>query len=265
MGGQKRAWAKPMARAGYAVRGLIYTVIGGFAVLAAVGTGETMGSKDALRVFLSTAAGNWLAFLLVIGLGFYALWRLVQAVLDTDNHGWDAKGTLIRTGLFGSGIAYAMLASYTFSLSLGTGGGGGEEWSQTLATFVGERWTAALFAIALAAVGAAHLLKAYREKYARHLKADQKTMRILHPLAKAGLSARGLVFLVLAFLLGTRSVGDQDQASSRAALDFIQALPFGWLLLTAVGAGLLAFSAYSYAEALYREINVEDATLPTVP
>jgi hypothetical protein len=86
-------------------------------------------------------------------------------------------------------------------------------------------------------------------------------MRILHPIAKAGLTARGLVFLVLAFLLATRSVKGGEAASSKAALDFIQALPFGWLLLTAIGAGLLSFAAYSFAEAIYRDINVENARI----
>jgi hypothetical protein len=255
------------ARAGYAVRGLIYTVIGGFSVLAAIGAGKTMGAKDALRVLLSTAAGTGLALLLVTGLALYALWRLVQAVLDTDNHGLDAKGTLIRVGLIASGLTYATLASYALSLSLGTGGGGGGGggWSETLAAFIGGKWTAALLAIALAAVGVAHLLKAYSEKYAPHLDADEKTMQFLHPLAKTGLTARGLVFLILAFLMVPRSVGSQEDASSKAALDFIQALPFGWLLLTAMGAGLLAFAAYSYGEALYRKVDVKAALPPTDP
>ena len=265
MNGQTRTWVKPMARAGYAVRGLIYTVIGGFAMLAAIGAGQTMGTKDALQVLLSTAAGTGLSMLLVFGLSFYALWRFAQAVLDTDNHGMAAKGAMIRAGLFVSGLTYATLATYTFSLGLGTGGGGEGGWSETLASFIGGRWAAALLAVTLAGVGVAHLLKAYRERYARHFEADEKTMRLLHPVAKAGLTARALVFLVLAFLLMTRSVGSQQDAGSKAALDFIQALPFGWLLLTAMGAGLLAFAAYSFAEALYRKINLEDVRLPTAP
>jgi len=251
---------RPLARAGYAARGLIYAVIGFFAALAAIGGGEAMGSRDALMVLLSSGAGNALAYALVFGFLFYALWRFIQAGFDTDHHGKTAKGIAIRTGLAISGITYAALASYTWSLARGAGSGGsGGGWADTLASFVGARWVSAGLALALAGAGIAHVMKALRERYARYLEADEKTMKVINPIAKAGLIARGLVFLVLAFLLATRSVRGGEEASSKAALQFIQGLPFGWLLLTLMGLGLIAFAIYSFTEAIYRRINVEDA------
>jgi len=44
------------------------------------------------------------------------------------------------------------------------------------------------------------------------------------------------------------------------ALAFVQGLPAGMILLIVMGIGLMAFAAYSFAEATYRRINVEDAT-----
>jgi hypothetical protein len=144
-----RGWFRPLARAGYAARGLIYIVIGFFAALAAIGSGEAMGSKDALMVLLSSGAGSALAYALIAGLAFYALWRLIQAGFDTDNHGREAKGLAIRSGLLVSGIVYATLASYSWSLASGGGGGdNGEGWAEMLASFVGARWVAAGLAVA---------------------------------------------------------------------------------------------------------------------
>ncbi|WP_309083198.1 DUF1206 domain-containing protein [Chelativorans sp.] len=257
----EKKWFRPLARAGYAARGIIYVVIGFFAALAAVGGGEAMSSRDALTVLLSSGAGSALAYALIAGLVFYALWRLIQAGFDTDGHGRDAKGVAIRGGLLVSAAVYATLASYAWSLSRGAGGGGGGGggWAEMLAGFVGARWVAAALALALAGAGIAHVAKALRERYARYLQAGPQAMRVIHPVAKTGLIARGAVFLVLAFLLATRSVRGGEQASSKAALEFIQGLPLGWLLLTAVGLGLIAFALYSFTEAVYRRINVEDA------
>ncbi|MCT7378181.1 DUF1206 domain-containing protein [Chelativorans salis] len=251
---------RPLARAGYAARGLIYGVIGVFAALAAIGAGEAMGSRDALLVLLSSVAGSVLAYALVAGFAFYALWRLIQAGFDTDNHGTDPKGIAIRGGLLVSGLVYAALASYTLSLA-GGGGSSGGGWAATLAAFVGARWVSAILALALAGAGMAHIIKAVQERYARYLKADAGAMKIIHPVAKTGLVARGLVFLILAFLLLTRTFRGGDQASSKAALEFIQSLPLGWLLLSLMGLGLIAFALYSFIEARYRRINVEDARM----
>jgi len=261
MTSEMRKWFRPLARAGYAARGLIYAVIGFFAALAAIGAGEEMGSRDALHVLLSSGAGTPIAYALIAGFAFYALWRFIQAGFDTDSHGTGANGMAIRAGLAVSGVTYVILATYAWSLTHGQSGGDVGGWAETLAGLVGSRFVAAVLGLALAGTGVAHIIKAMRERYDRYIEADRQTMKVIHPIAKAGLIARGLVFLVLAFLLATRSVMGGEQASSKAALQFIQGLPMGWLLLTLIGLGLIAFAGYSFAEAIYRRINVEDARM----
>ena len=198
MANKVKNWLRPLARLGYAARGMIYAVIGFFAALAAVGSGETMSSRDALSVLLSGTGGSIVAYVLIGGLVFYSLWRFIQAGFDTDNHGAGAKGLAIRGGLLVSGITYGLLASYSWSLASGDDGGGGTGWADTLAGIVGGRWVAAALAIALAGAGGAHAIKAIRKRYARYIDADDNTMSVIHPIAKTGLIARGTVFLVLA-------------------------------------------------------------------
>ncbi|MGF7159140.1 hypothetical protein FHS85_000750 [Rhodoligotrophos appendicifer] len=261
---EARKWFRPMARVGYAARGLIYLVIGIFAALAAIGAGEAMGSEDALQVLLSSGAGGVVAYLLVAGLLFYALWRLIQSGFDTDSHGTDAKGLAVRAGLLVSGVTYAALALYAWSSVRGDGGGGGSDGgggvAEYLAGFVGARWVSGGLALILAGVGIAHIAKAVRERYAKYIEAGPDAMRYIHPVAKTGLVARGIVFLILSFMLATRAMrGGGGTPGSKEALEFIQSLPFGWLLLAGMGVGLLAFALYSFTEAAFRRINVEDA------
>lgn len=261
-----REWFKPFARAGYAARGLVYAVIGIFALLAAFGSGENKGSRGALETLLGSPAGDFLALALILGMISYMGWRFVQAIFDTDSHGTGAKGFAVRGGLLASGLTYAVLAVYTFGLwngSGGSGGGGGETITRFIAGIVGNRITALVLTAIFAGVGIAHIVKAVRKGYARHFVAPASAMRYIHPVARTGLAARGAVFLVLAFLFFYRGLSAGGEGGTTPgiedALEFIQSLPAGWALLGLTGLGLLAFAVYSLLEAVWRRVNVEDA------
>ena len=88
-----------LAKAGYSSRGVVYLVIGVFALLAAIGSGENKSAKDALSTVLSQPFGTVMIVVLIAGLVGYVLWRLIQAIFDTDGHGRTLKGFTIRIGL----------------------------------------------------------------------------------------------------------------------------------------------------------------------
>lgn len=255
---------KPLARLGYAARGVVYAVIGFFAALAAIGAGQPMDSRQALGEVLASGFGSVLAYALVAALLCYAAWRVIQAVFDTDRHGHDVKGTAIRSGLLASAVVYVTLAFYAWSLhgqSADAGGEGGG-FAQTLAGVVGSRWAAAIIAAILTGVAVAHGVKALRETYAKRIEAGPGAMAYIHPVAKTGLIARGAVFLTLAFLFALRAwraEGSGETPGTKEALEFLQSLPAGWLLLALMGVGLVCFSIYSFVEAAFRRINIEDA------
>ena len=94
-----------MNRVGFAARGIMYFLIGYFAF--SVGRAEDGAS---VLSHLDSGAGKFLLALMAMGFLGYGIWRLSEAVVDTEGHGTDAAGIAARAGggrqapLFTSGL-----------------------------------------------------------------------------------------------------------------------------------------------------------------
>ncbi len=267
MSSEQLVW---MARGGYASRGVVYLIIGLFAMLAAIGSGEAQGSKGALEKLMSQPAGAILIAAMIIGLIGYVVWRLIQAIGDADRHGTDIKGLAIRGGLLVSALTYTALAIFaatqlgivTGSSDSGSGGGGG--FAQTVAGFIGSQWVATGLSIIFVGVGIAHWYKALTGKFKDHFAASEDKMKIIAPISAIGLCARGTVFFILAFMLFYRGLTAGEEGGStpgmKDALKFIQNLPMGDVLLGVMSIGIALFALYSFCEAVWRKVDVEEGT-----
>lgn len=259
---QQSGWIEKAARAGYAARGIVFLIIGYFAFKASYSTGRTMGSKDAIQFVFGTAGGIVLLFALVLALAAFAGWRLFQAVRDVDRHGTSAKGMAVRAGLAGSAISYAALTVFAATLAAGLGSsanGGGTKGvvAKAFEAGWGEALTYLVCAL-LAAVGVAHLIKGGTASFRKFMSIPADKERWIRPVCQIGLIARGLTFLLLAYLIGTgvASLDGGRTPGLDTALDAMSRWSFGWVFLAATGLGLIAFGAYSFAEARYRRIEV---------
>lgn len=260
-------WIKPLARAGYSARGLVYLIIGLLAIFAAIGSAEKENTKGAVEKLFQQPFGTAIIWILVVGLAGYVMWRLIQSLLDTDDHGWKPKGLAVRLGLLASAATYSTLILYCLSLLgvFSSDGGSGSRGpvGDTIAGFVGASMVSLGLAIIFAGVAIAHWYKAFTQKYEEHFQADDDEMRFIHPVSMTGLIARGVVFAVISLLLFYRFLSDGGSRTSppgiKDAMNFIQGLPMGNVLLLVLGLGIVAFSAYSFIEAKWRRINVEDA------
>lgn len=252
-----------LARSGYAARGVAYLIIGIFALLAARGSGETVGTEGAVEQLLRQPFGETLLWIMLTGLCAYVLWRLAQAVKDPEGHGRGPKGLAIRAGLVGSAAAYSLLALFTLSLLdvAPNAGGNGQSDGDLLSGLLGWRYSNVLIyviAVVPMAVGSAHLIKGWKAKFERYFQASPRAMAWIRPISRVGLIARGIVFLVLAALLvsGGARYQPTDPPGLEDALRALQELPFGMWWLGLVGFGLVAFALYSFAEAIWRRIDV---------
>src|SRR3954465_14462164 len=100
-------WFERLARFGYASKGVVYLIAGLFTARAAFGLGGQATDKNgALLTILAGPFGKLALALIGIGLIGYILLRFVQALLDPEHKGTDAKGVAQRVGYVLSGLFY---------------------------------------------------------------------------------------------------------------------------------------------------------------
>jgi len=252
-----------LARFGYAVKGVVYGLIGVLAIMAAFGSGgQTSGSRGVLGTIAGGPFGQVLLGLVAIGLFGYALWRFVQSIVDPDNKGTDAKGLVKRTGYFISGVIYAGLGIAAVRLLTGSGGGGGSNADSRTATLMEQPfglWLVGIVGAVIIGYGLYQLYKAKEASFFDKLKTGQMsaTERTWTKRSgRAGLAARGVVFGIIGFFLiqAALSANPQEARGLGGALDTLAAQPYGPYLLGLVALGLVGYGVYCAVNARYRKI-----------
>ncbi len=248
-----------LGRIGYAVKGVVYAIVGFLAVDAARSSGDPEGQQGAFQAIAETTYGTVLLWVVVIGLGAYALWRLILAVADPEGEGDDLEGGVKRAFYVVSGVIYGGLAYSAYQTLTGgaESGGGTEERTQTLLGLPGGRWLVGLIALGVLAYGALQFRRAYKasfmEKFALEgLAAANRTW--VKRAGQWGLAARGVVYLLVAGFLAEAALrADSDEAGGLdQALAALQRQPFGPWLLGLIAVGLVLYGVYCWVNAAYR-------------
>src|SRR3954469_10785021 len=103
-------WVERLARIGYAAKALLYITIGVLAAAAALRQGgRATDTQGALGVVNRMTFGRLMLLVVAAGLLGYAVWRLVEAVVDPDRRGTGAKGLALRVGFAIRGLFHGAL------------------------------------------------------------------------------------------------------------------------------------------------------------
>lgn len=254
---------KGLARLGYASRGVVYLIVGSFAVLAAFGSGRTTDTKGALESLMGGPWGVALLALVALGLLAFAAWRAVQGIADADGHGRDGKGLVIRGGLLVSAVTHLLLALFAVSLIFGGGGGSGgdsgtQSWIAKLMEQPFGQWLVGIVGAVVVGAGIAHVIKGWSAKFDRRFKPGYDKLGWVRPVCRFGLIARGVVFMIIGSFIGIAAwrYDPQQARGLSGALQALQEQPYGQVLLGIVALGLVAFGLYCWVEAVYRRIGV---------
>lgn len=240
-----------LTRIGFAARGIMYVTIGYLALQ----FGRSEGGTGALR-YLANGSGKLLLAVMALGFLAYGVWRLSEALVDTEGHGADMKGIAARLGGAVSGIVHLGLAALATNLSFGQNrggsGSGAEEGAAATLSLPGGMILLMLVGLVLIGTGIWQILKAVRADFLRPLDGAASKQAWVLWLGRTGYAARGIVFVITGWF--ALQAGMSSDASDAGGME--QAL--GALtgeLLAAVALGLLLFGLFSFVEARYRRIT----------
>lgn len=237
-----------LTRLGFVARGLLYIVI----ALLVIGTGRTEDLTGALE-FLGQDVGRILLFVMAAGLATYGLWRLADAMFGMENPKRDWKARRKRTAAGVVGAIYLYLA-YKAVRVLVAGHAGTmtpEDQADTVLDLPGGSAVLACAALVLLIAGGNQLYKAVKCSFLKRLDTGAREP-LVKWLGRIGYSARGVVFLAVAFMIGRAAAIDRstEAGGMEQALDLLS----GPLLYTVAG-GLMLFGVFSIIEARYRRIH----------
>jgi len=253
-------WVERAARAGYLAHGIIYLLVAMLAARAALSRGTPEGPSSAMDEVHRQPGGDWLLILLAIGFAGFALWRLVQAALDTERKGTDAKGIVLRLRYVASAVIYGGLALTAYRVGWkGRSSGSDGGWYGTALSPMG-RYAVGAVALGFLGYGLYQVYRAYRvdlddQLELGRLAAGTRTWVIRA--ARAGIAARGVVFGITGVMLGRLALREPENESPgiRGALRTLQEQPYGKYLLLLVALGLVGYGVYELVRARYRRIE----------
>jgi Domain of Unknown Function (DUF1206) len=257
--------SKPLVwimRIGYVTRGIVFLIIGGFALSAAGGfPAHPQGPRDALELLFQKPFGGYLLWGLALGLMCFAVWRLLQAVLDADRHGNNLYGLMRRGVLLCSGLFYVALAASTLRVTVAerpmSEDQSAREWTGWLMAQPLGRGLVAAIAVGFVVVAIGVAVKALRAPYWRKLDAtrEQRVMAVV--LGSCGIMARALLFLLLGgyLALAAYDSNSREAVGLAGVLIAMQHQAYGGILAGLAATGLLAFGFFEFIEGASRRAD----------
>lgn len=249
---------KWVMRAGYGARGVIYTLVGGLALLAAFKSTQASSTKDALAALRDEPYGVPMLFAIGIGLLAYLVWRVTAGIKDVEDHGTDSEGVIARLGQITTGLIHGGIGVSVLALAMSgknSGGSSAQDWTQKLMSMPMGRYIVAAIALILLGAGIYYAYKGWSGKYKSHLARTHFTESI-DPVLTIGLVIYGAMLALVASSLGYAALtANPEQAGGLGeALQSLRGMAFGRFLLGGAGLGLIGFAVYNFVEAGYRVV-----------
>ncbi|MCX5529446.1 DUF1206 domain-containing protein [Streptomyces sp. NBC_00006] len=254
------------ARAGFVARGVLYVLIGVLALRIAFSDseGQQADRGGAVTEIAQKPFGTALLWLLGIALAGMALWRLTEAAFGQAGPDGRKASKRAMSGarcVFYGFVSYSVL-SYAAG-SKGSGSGSSDKDSQDVTAkaldWPGGTWIVGVAGAALAVAGLWLAVRALLRKFHKHLRMSEMTKRPRQAVDVTGVfggTARGAVFCVAGAFAIVAAVR-HEPGKAKGMDDTLRAFtdtPVGPWLLALIALGLMAFGAFSWANARWRKV-----------
>jgi hypothetical protein len=259
---QSASWIKVIARAGLIAKGVVYSVLGTLAFMAAFeigGLSDKEADKQGVFEAVKAEGGEPLLAVLVLGLFCYSIWRIVQAFANTDKNSNQRKSLKRRLRYFFSGIAYGSVGVFAARMLINDKNNSRGSSNRQLAEILDKpwgQWAVGVSALIIAGIGTYQIYYGLFEKYRKHvskLNLQSNGSGVLLRFGKIGYVARGLVWMILGWLLlkAAIHVNSKEAGNTGKAFQFLENTPYGSYWLGALGLGLLCYGIFNFIRSRY--------------
>ena len=250
-----------LARAGFAISGVLHLIVAFIVVRIAFGSGGNADQSGALATLAKQPGGTLMLWTAAIGMAALALWHVAEAIVgkhprerSRSQQDREDRPAWKRAKDIGVAILYFAIALSAARFAMGSGQSGGQQNSGMSAQLMQSGWGKALLiavGIGIAAVGGYHVYKGASKKFLKDLRTYGGTG--ITAVGVTGYVAKGLVFAGAGLLVvvAALTTDPSKAAGLDAAVKALGQAPFGKFLLIAAALGLAAFGAYSFVRSRY--------------
>ena len=252
-----------IARAGYGAKTVVYVLLGIFVVTTALSFlhSEEPSQEHVFRTLLEQPFGWYLLAGVVCGLVCYMLWRLIQAVLNTEDLDMSKASHVVTRAFFVlSALIYGAGAWAATKVLMGIGSSGGDsskEVSQELMKQTWGEWLVAAIGAGILVFSFIQLKHAFRadfmDKFNTH-HMHENEVHLSRVVGRLGYLARGIVYILVgAFFIQAAIELDPSEAGGiKEAFNAILNQRYGQYELAGIGAGIAMFGIFCGFETVYR-------------
>lgn len=241
-----------LARSGFAVNGLLHIAIGGIAIRVALpgaGGGEA-DQSGALQQVSSTPGGLFVIWAAVIGLFALGIWQFVSLPLIS---GSDGKKWGRRFNEAAKGVVYLALGSTALIFALGgqtSGSDSSRSLSAQLIATPGGVFLLVAIGLTVLGIGIGFVAIGFRRGFRKLIVVPRgRAGRAVVALGVFGYLAQGAALAVVGVLFVVAAVNSDAAAASGldGALRKLAELPYGVVILVAVGIGFISYGVFQIA------------------
>ncbi|MGB7447753.1 MAG: DUF1206 domain-containing protein [Ornithinimicrobium sp.] len=246
-----------VARAGYAVNGLLHVLIAAIVIRILVGQGGEADQAGALQAVAQAPLGGVMLWIGVIGYTGLAIWQILDAVT-----GWRPGATAVSLADRGKDVGkagvYAALAWTTWKFASGGSTDSGEttsDFTTSLMSAPAGQILVGAVGLGVVGVGGYHVWKGVTRTFLEDLddNAPGKLGRLVEGAGVVGYVAKGLALGMVGglFVWAAWTTDPKDATGLDGAVRSLTDEPFGSVVLAVVAGGFVAYGLYSMARARY--------------
>lgn len=246
------------ARAGYAVNGIVHILIGVTAIRLVVGPGGEADQSGAIGEMAGAPGGRLLLWVIAIALFALALWQLLHAFLKRTGsirRRWAQRlGDLAKAAAYGVVGWTALKFAQGFSSSSAASSQG---LSARILSMPGGVIILILIGLLVLGIGVGFIVRGLSRRFLKRIDVpDGPLGRFISALGVVGYSAEGvaLVLVGILFEVAAATLDPTKATGLDGALRALISVPFGEVILVAIGAGFIAYGLYSEFRARFARL-----------